>query len=939
MPKRTDIQSILVLGAGPILIGQACEFDYAGSQACLALNKCGYRVILVNPNPATIMTDPEFADSTYIEPLTVESVTRIIKKEKPSAVLPTIGGQTALNLVVALEESGVLEKYNVQIIGSNLQSIKNAENRKVFHEIIEKMGLNVPRSYTVSDSDAAIETVRSLGFPIMMRPSFILGGAGTGIVKNEGELLDLWDKSSSIGPIHEVTLEESLYGWKEFELEVLRDQDDNCIVVCAIENFDPLGVHTGDSITVAPIQTLTDKEYQKMRLAAFDIIRAVGLEAGGANVQFAVNPNSGRMVVIEMNPRVSRSSALASKVTGFPIAKVAAQLAVGYTLSELSSDIVGSQIPASFEPTIDNVVVKIPCFQFEKFQGYQDVLTTQMQSVGEAMAIGRTFVEALQKCMRSVSNFSPANFENTLLSTPNSRRVWYIFDAFRRGLSVEEVYDLTKVDRWFLNEILQVVLKEKSASFSRESITEMKRCGFSDCQLGVFLGCSEENVRAARRNWDIKPVFKRVDGCSAEFSTSTVYSYSTYEMSCEAFPTENRKILVVGSGPNRIGQGIEFDYACVHAVKTLKSLQYETIMVNCNPETVSTDYDFSDRLYCSPLTLEDMLSIVDIEQPNGVLLQLGGQIPLNLAKALDQNGVSLLGLNLTAIDLCENRDKFQSLLKELGLKYPKSFTFYSKRELPSNLTFPLIVRPSYVLGGRSMRVVKNYEELQDHLNSIDGEIFDSPVIVERFLEGALEVEVDAISDGNEVFVPSIMEQIQPAGVHSGDSTCYIPPRQLSPLLQRKLIEISSILVRALEIKGFINIQFAVLGGEPYIIEANPRCSRTIPFLSKALGLDLVDIATKCILGETLPIGVSEVQIKPKRFFVKEPVFSVSRFQPAPRGPEMQSTGEVMGIGSTFQVANNKAMVAAENGLDNSMVSDEVVSLQELSDLSAIENKR
>jgi carbamoyl-phosphate synthase large subunit len=928
MPKRTDINTILILGAGPILIGQGCEFDYAGSQACFALKSCGYRVILVNPNPATIMTDPNLSDATYIEPLTLNFVEKIIQKERPDAILPTVGGQVALNLAIELEKSGILDKYGIQLIGASVDAIERAENRQFFHEIVEQLGLDIPKSYTVRDKKAAIKSAQKIGYPIMVRPSFILGGNGTGIAKNEIELLELFDSAKSIGLFQELTLEESLYGWKEYELEVVRDYQDNCIVVCSIENIDPLGVHTGDSITVSPIQTLTDKEYQKMRDASFDILRAVGVETGGSNVQFAVNPVDGRMVVIEMNPRVSRSSALASKVTGFPIAKVAAQLSVGYTLNELSSDIISSQIPASFEPVIDYVVVKMPCFQFEKFPEYPDVLSTKMQSVGESMAIGRTFTEALLKCMRSIGVQCNEKFSKSLLLVPNSKRMWYIFCAFRKGLSVQEVHDLTQIDHWFLNEIYACVMEEKRISYTSKSIVSMKRIGYSDLQIGEMLDLSEGEVRAARDMWNIKPVFKRVDGCSAEFETSTAYLYSTYEKICESKPIKSKKVIVIGSGPNMIGQGIEFDYSCVHAAKALQALGFEVIMINSNPETVSTDYDVSDRLYCSPLTFEDISSVIELENPVGIFLQFGGQIPLNLAGKFDQK-IPLLGMNANAVDICENRDQFNDLLDELQVKYPQNLVLSMGESAPTKLDYPIIVRPSYVLGGRSMKVVNNKSELKAHLESLENEILRAPILLEKFLENALEVEVDAISDGENVFIPALVEQIEQAGVHSGDSTCYIPTRKLSEDLQEEITSITTKIALKLGVKGFLNLQFAVYKGTAYVLEANPRCSRTVPFLSKSLGIDLVELAVRCIMGFPLSKNLLKGAIESEYYFVKEPVFSSSRFKVSQLGPEMKSTGEVMGVSKSFSEACNKAKIAAGNKTGDLTELGEVVSLQEI----------
>lgn len=900
MPKRTDFKSILVIGSGPILIGQACEFDYAGTQACLALKEEGYRVILVNSNPATIMTDPELSDATYIESLTMNVLSSIIAKERPDALLPTMGGQTALNLAIELDKQGILTKYNVSLIGASLKAICQAEDRELFHQIMCKAGLGLPKSKKVKNAKEALEASKELGFPIIVRSSFSLGGHGCGIASSPEELLNLCEKSS----YQELTLDEALIGWKEYELEVIRDKNDNCIVVCSIENLDPLGIHSGDSITVSPIQTLTDKEYQKMRNMAFSVLRAIGLETGGANVQFGVHPRTGQMVVIEVNPRVSRSSALASKATGFPIAKISAKLAIGYTLDELKNDMTGGLTPASFEPAIDYIVVKIPHFQFEKFPGFPDILGPEMRSIGEVMALGSSFSEALLKAMRSLEISVPNTWDLSSLSTPNSKRLWHLFTSFRLGLSVIKVHDLTYIDPWFLEEIREIVEAEKQILWTPDSIRDVKHLGFSDAHIANLCKVEggEAAVRDFRKKWGIQPVFKRVDSCSAEFATNTAYLYGTYERFCEAKPSNLPKVMIIGSGSNRIGQGIEFDYCCVRAIKALKEMAYETIMVNCNPETISTDYDCADRLYYSPLTAEDLIPILEVEKPIGIFLQFGGQTPLHLAKALE-NYAPLLGINTSIIDLCENRMHFKHLVDELHLKQPINTTIENGYDPLPEFVYPFILRPSFVLGGKGMHVVKNQEELRLYLEGAS----NYPILLEQFLEDGLEIDIDAICDGKEVFIPAIMEQMEPTGIHSGDSISYIPSLRISSQLKEVLIKQTEKIALHLKIRGVINIQFAIWENDVYVLEVNPRASRTLPFLSKATGLDLIKIATKCIMGLSLQeLGFSKKIVPLTHFFVKKPIFPHVKFGHIPLGPEMKSTGEVMGIGKTFQEAYSKA---------------------------------
>jgi carbamoyl-phosphate synthase large subunit len=912
MSKRTDIQNILIIGSGPIVIGQACEFDYAGTQACKALCEEGYKVTLINSNPATIMTDPDIADCTYIEPMTEEFITRIIEKERPDALLPTMGGQTALNLALKLEKSGVLATFGVELIGARAKAIELAEDRTLFRQTMQNLGLDLPRSGIAKNLDQALEVLGQIGLPIVVRPSFILGGSGSGIAHTQEEFLSLCQLAFTAAPHQKLLLDEALIGWKEFEMEVVRDQNDNCIIVCCIENIDPLGIHTGDSITVAPAQTLTDKEYQKMRDASFAILRAIGVETGGSNVQFAMNPKNGRMVVIEMNPRVSRSSALASKATGFPIAKVAAKLAVGYTLPELSSDLTGQQIPASFEPTIDYVVVKLPRFNFEKFKGSTPKLGTQMRSVGEAMAIGRTFKEALLKGMRSLEI---ASFPKTDLQVPGPFRLWAIFDAFREGMVLEEIAHLTHIDPWFLGQIEELVLKEKEWVLSKENLISFKEWGFSDAHLGKLTGCSEETIRHQRAEWGIFPAYKRIDSCAAEFSTSIAYLYSTYEEECEAHPTQKPKILILGSGPSRIGQGIEFDYSCVHAIQAFKELGYETLIANCNPETVSTDYDCADKLYFTPLTAEDVLSIIAKEKPLGIALQYGGQTPLNLANVLEKAGAKLLGMTPAIIEQTEDRALFQKFLHGLDLTQPENITMHSLDEgvaAATEIGYPVILRPSFVLGGRAMAIVFHPKELQVKLQEAFEAAPDKPVLIERFLTDAIEVDIDAISDGEEVFIPGIMEHVEPAGVHSGDSACCVPPFRLSTDLQEQLAVETTKIALALKIVGLINIQFAIQGSTIYVLEVNPRASRTCPFLSKATGIDLVKVATKCLMGISLKTQGYQKTPQLPFFAVKEAVLPFSKFDNVDSllGPEMKSTGEVMGIGKSFREAYAKAQIAS-----------------------------
>ncbi|MFN6183376.1 MAG: carbamoyl-phosphate synthase large subunit, partial [Burkholderiales bacterium] len=922
MPKRADIKSILIIGAGPIIIGQACEFDYSGAQACKALRSEGYKVILVNSNPATIMTDPEMADVTYIEPITWQVVEKIIAKERPDAILPTMGGQTALNTALDLHKHGVLEKYQVELIGASPEAIDKAEDRQKFKQAMTKIGLGSARSGIAHSLDEAWEVQKTIGFPVIIRPSFTLGGTGGGIAYNAEEFETICKRGLEASPTHELLIEESLIGWKEFEMEVVRDRADNCIIVCSIENLDPMGIHTGDSITVAPAQTLTDKEYQLMRNASIAILREIGVDTGGSNVQFSINPKDGRMIVIEMNPRVSRSSALASKATGFPIAKVAAKLAVGYTLDELRNDITGGATPASFEPSIDYVVTKIPRFAFEKFPQADAHLTTQMKSVGEVMAIGRTFQESFQKALRGLEVGVDGLNQKTTdrdeleeeLGEPGPERIWYVGDAFAQGMSIEEVFALTKIDPWFLAQIKQIVDIELDLDQCRlddldaASLRELKRKGFSDRRLAYLLKTTDTAVRDKRRALGIRPVYKRVDTCAAEFATKTAYMYSTYEEECEAQTTDNKKIMVLGGGPNRIGQGIEFDYCCVHAALALREDGYETIMVNCNPETVSTDYDTSDRLYFEPLTLEDVLEIVDKEKPLGVIVQYGGQTPLKLARDLEANGVPIIGTTPDMIDAAEDRERFQKLLHAIGLKQPPNTTARTEQEAltrAAELGYPLVVRPSYVLGGRAMEIVHEQRDLERYMREAVKVSNDSPVLLDRFLNDAIEVDVDALSDGKRVFIGGVMEHIEQAGVHSGDSACSLPPFSLSPATIAELKRQTVLMAQALNVVGLMNVQFAIQQHDGqdiiYVLEVNPRASRTVPYVSKATGLPLAKIAARCMAGQTLDAQGIHSEVIPPYYSVKEAVFPFVKFPGVDTilGPEMKSTGEVMGVGRTF----------------------------------------
>ena len=935
MPKRTDIQSILIIGAGPIVIGQACEFDYSGAQACKALREEGYRVVLVNSNPATIMTDPETADSIYIEPVNWRTVARIIEKEKPDALLPTMGGQTALNCALDLVREGVLEKFGVELIAASREAIDMAEDRELFRNAMREIGLDTPRSRIAHSMEEALAVQAEIGYPTVIRPSFTLGGSGGGIAYNREEFEDIVARGLDASPTNEVLLEESVIGWKEFEMEVVRDRNDNCIIVCSIENLDPMGVHTGDSITVAPAQTLTDKEYQRMRDASVAVLRKIGVETGGSNVQFAVDPATGRLLVIEMNPRVSRSSALASKATGFPIAKVAAKLAIGYTLDELKNDITGGATPASFEPSIDYVVTKIPRFTFEKFPGSNTRLTTQMKSVGEAMAIGRTFQESLQKALRSLETGwdglneqialplteETTNALNYELASPGPNRLLYTADAFRAGMSFEEVQRLTRIDPWFLAQVRDLVEQERRIreggleSLDLAHLRALKRKGFADSRIARLLGIDESVIRKRRHKFGLHPVFKRVDTCAAEFSTSTAYLYSTYEEECEAQPTERRKIMILGGGPNRIGQGIEFDYCCVHAALALREDGFETIMVNCNPETVSTDYDTSDRLYFEPLTFEDVTEIIAKEKPEGVIVQYGGQTPLKLSRALVAAGAPIIGTTADSIDIAEDRERFQQLVKTLGLKQPANATARNEEQavvLAREVGFPLVVRPSYVLGGRAMEVVFNEDDLRAYMTDAVKVSNDSPVLLDRFLDLAIEVDVDAVCDGEDVLIGGIMEHIEQAGVHSGDSGCSLPPNGLSPEVQAELRAQTRKLALALKVVGLMNIQFAIQNGIVYILEVNPRASRTVPFVSKATSVPLAKVAARVMTRRTLKeMGLTEERI-PSYYSVKEAVFPFTKFPEADPilGPEMKSTGEVMGTGRSFGEAYAKAQAAS-----------------------------
>lgn len=931
MPKRTDIKTILLIGSGPIVIGQACEFDYSGTQACKALKDEGYRIVLVNSNPATIMTDPSIADRTYIEPLVPSIVEKIIDKERPDALLPTLGGQTALNIAVDLAESGVLDKYGVELIGAKLPSIQKAENRKLFKEAMIKIGLEVPKSGVAHTMDEAWEVAREVGYPVIIRPSFTLGGSGGNVAYNKEEFEEYAKSGLDLSPVTEILVEESVLGWKEFELEVMRDAMDNVVIICSIENFDPMGVHTGDSITVAPSQTLTDKEYQKMRDASIAIIREIGVDTGGSNIQFGLNPDNGRLVVIEMNPRVSRSSALASKATGFPIAKIAAKLAVGYTLDEIPNDIT-KYTPASFEPTIDYVVVKIPRFTFEKFPQADSTLTTQMKSVGEVMAMGRTFKESLHKAMRSLEidswGFEPVSGDKEKikenLRIPNADRLWYIAQAFRSGMSIDEVFDLTYIDRWFLINIVHIIDMEKILS-SLDSMPDAallrraKEFGFSDIRIAQIINSTEDEIRNYRTRNNIKPVYKMVDTCAAEFEAYTPYLYSTYERDDEAPPTDRKKIVILGGGPNRIGQGIEFDYCCVHASFALREEGYEPIMVNCNPETVSTDYDTSDRLYFEPLTLEDTLSIIKRENPEGVIVQLGGQTPLKLAIPLEEHGAKIIGTSPQSIDLAEDRERFRELILELGLKQPQSGIARSQDEalqIASEIGYPIVVRPSYVLGGRAMEVVYKEVSLKRYITEAVKVSPNHPILIDKFLKDAKEVDVDAISDGNTVVVGGVLEHIEEAGVHSGDSAMVLPPFSIDPLIVDEIKRQTTQLALALNVKGLVNIQFAVKDEEVYLIEVNPRASRTIPFVSKAIGVPLAKLGTKIMIGKTLDeLGFTK-EIVPDYICIKESVFPFIKFPGVDTilGPEMKSTGEVMGIDTELRSTFAKSQMAAGNDL-------------------------
>ena len=940
MPKRTDIESILIIGAGPIIIGQACEFDYSGAQACKALREEGYRVILVNSNPATIMTDPEMADSIYIEPINWRTLARIIEKEQPDALLPTMGGQTALNTALDLVREGVLAKHGVELIAASREAIDMAEDRELFRNAMREIGLECPRAGVAHTLAQAFEIQQGLGFPCVIRPSFTMGGSGGGIAYNREEFEQIVERGLDASPTTEVLIEESVIGWKEFEMEVVRDRNDNCIIVCSIENLDPMGVHTGDSITVAPAQTLTDKEYQRMRNASIAVLRKIGVDTGGSNVQFAVSPKDGRLLVIEMNPRVSRSSALASKATGFPIAKIAAKLAVGYTLDELKNDITGGTTPASFEPTIDYVVTKIPRFTFEKFPTANSRLTTQMKSVGEVMAIGRTFQESLQKALRGLeTGLDGLNEQLSIgkdgdslseddrdklayeLRAPGPSRLLYVADAFRAGWSRERIQELTYIDPWFLAQIEDIVTEEGNvrqggvAALETERLRELKRKGFSDSRLGRLTGAGETAIRAKRHALDVRPVYKRVDTCAAEFATSTAYMYSTYEDECEAQPTKKRKIMILGGGPNRIGQGIEFDYCCVHAALQLREDGFETIMVNCNPETVSTDYDTSDRLYFEPLTLEDVLEIIAKEQPEGVIVQYGGQTPLKLSRALEAAGAPIIGTSPDSIDIAEDRERFQVLVKNLGLKQPANATARTEEQavsLARTVGFPLVVRPSDVLGGRAMEVVFNEDDLRTYMTTAVSVSNDSPVLLDRFLDVAIEVDVDACCDGEDVLIGGIMEHVEQAGVHSGDSGCSLPPNSLSAETQAELREQTRKLAKSLNVIGLMNIQFAIQNGVIYVLEVNPRASRTAPFVSKATGVPLAKIGARVMTGRKMKSIENLGEVVPRYFSVKEAVFPFTKFPEADPilGPEMKSTGEVMGTGRTFGEAYAKAQAAS-----------------------------
>ncbi|MES9816715.1 MAG: carbamoyl-phosphate synthase large subunit [Candidatus Thiodiazotropha sp.] len=934
MPKRTDINSIMIIGAGPIVIGQACEFDYSGAQACKALREEGFRVVLVNSNPATIMTDPDMADAIYIEPITWKTLERIIEKERPDVLLPTMGGQTALNSALDLVREGVLEKYGVEMIGASREAIDKAEDRDLFRQAMRKIGLDMPRSAIAHSMEEAQQVQAQIGFPTIIRPSFTMGGSGGGIAYNPDEFEEICERGLDLSPTNELLIEESILGWKEYEMEVVRDRNDNCIIICSIENLDPMGVHTGDSITVAPAQTLTDKEYQIMRDASLAVLREIGVETGGSNVQFAINPENGRMIIIEMNPRVSRSSALASKATGFPIAKVAAKLAVGYTLDELQNEITGGATPASFEPSIDYVVTKVPRFAFEKFPLADDRLTTQMKSVGEVMAIGRTFQESLQKALRGLEtgkyglneilDLNEEDVRDTLvreIRLPGPERLWYVAECFRFGMSLEEIFEICAIDPWFLVQIEELVNIERELSgqgleaLDGERLRFLKRKGFADRRIAELVDGSEAEIRQRRHDAGIRPVFKRVDTCAAEFATSTAYMYSTYEEECEAEPSKRKKIMVLGGGPNRIGQGIEFDYCCVHAAFAMRDDGYETIMVNCNPETVSTDYDTSDRLYFEPLTLEDVLEVIHKEQPAGVIVQYGGQTPLKLANDLEAAGAPIIGTSPDSIDLAEDRERFQQLVEKLNLRQPPNRTARdteSAVQLADEIGYPLVVRPSYVLGGRAMEIVYNENELRRYMREAVSVSNDSPVLLDRFLDDAIEVDIDAISDGKEVLIGGIMEHIEQAGVHSGDSACSLPPYTLSAAVQDRMREQMRKMALELKVIGLMNAQFAIKDDMIYLLEVNPRASRTVPFVSKATGVQLAKVAARCMAGTSLKQQGITKEVIPENYFVKEAVFPFVKFPGVDTvlGPEMKSTGEVMGVGRTFGEAYNKSIMGA-----------------------------
>ena len=940
MPKRTDIESILLIGAGPIVIGQACEFDYSGAQACKALREEGYRVILVNSNPATIMTDPDMADATYIEPVIWQHVENIIALERPDAILATMGGQTALNCALDLAREGILEKYNVELIGATKEAIDKAEDRQQFDVAMKSIGLETAKNAIAHSLEEAKQVQPMLGFPCVIRPSFTMGGSGGGVAYNLEDFEEICLRGLDLSPTNELLIDESLIGWKEYEMEVVRDKNDNCIIICSIENLDPMGVHTGDSITVAPAQTLTDKEYQIMRNASLDVLRVIGVETGGSNVQFAVEPNTGRLIVIEMNPRVSRSSALASKATGFPIAKVAAKLAIGYTLDELSNEITGGVTPASFEPSIDYIVTKIPRFTFEKFPQADNTLTTQMKSVGEVMAIGRTFQESLQKALRGleigIDGLTPIvpleqkDAQSRLrqqIRTPTEDRLRYVADAMRHGFEISEIYELTGIDPWFLVQLEDLVLSEQSLegrpleSIERAELFRLKQKGFSDSRLASVLGCEEELIRQYRLDLNIRPVYRRVDTCAAEFQSSTAYMYSTYEDECESNPTDRDKIIVLGGGPNRIGQGIEFDYCCVHAAFAMREDGVESIMINCNPETVSTDYDTSDRLYFEPLTFEDVMAVVDLEKPKGVIVQFGGQTPLKLANQLEAAGVPIIGTSPDAIDEAEDRERFQKLIDKLSLIQPPNKTVRTQEQAvvaADNIGFPLVVRPSYVLGGRAMEIVYDQDELKSYMREAVEVSEDSPILLDRFLDQAIEVDIDAVSDGTQVVIGSVMQHIEQAGIHSGDSACSLPPYSLSDELQAEMRDQVKRMALELGVIGLMNVQLAVQNNQIFVLEVNPRASRTVPFVSKCIGVSLAKVAARCMVGISLEKQGFTEEIIPKFFSVKEAVFPFGKFPGVDPilGPEMKSTGEVMGAGASFAEAYGKAQTAASDTIPN-----------------------